>query len=134
MNRKFCRKKKKTLVDPHQKKTNCLFSLEESISCESTGRGRSELPEEWEIILNHLLDTENQVTETLSATNAMNKGITRATVQSFKRRNLKKKFFKENKKSLMATWDDADSYEVETESEDERANIALMARVSDDTR
>ena len=33
----------------------------------------------------------------------------------------------------MATWDDSDSSEAETELEDERANIALMANVSDDT-
>ena len=34
----------------------------------------------------------------------------------------------------MATWDDSDSSEAETESEDERANIDLMANVSNDTR
>ena len=46
----------------------------------------------------------------------------------------KKKFSKEKKKSLMAIWDDSESSEVRTESEDERANIALMANISDDTR
>ena len=45
----------------------------------------------------------------------------------------KKKFTKEKKKSLMATWDDSESSEEESESEDEHANIALMANTSDDT-
>lgn len=40
----------------------------------------------------------------------------------------KKKF--EKKKSLMATWDDSESSEVE--SEDDHANIALMADIDDD--
>ena len=33
----------------------------------------------------------------------------------------------------MATWDDSDSSKADTELEDERANIALMANVSGDT-
>ena len=33
----------------------------------------------------------------------------------------------------METWDDSDSSEADTESEDERANIALMANISEDT-
>ena len=33
----------------------------------------------------------------------------------------------------MTTWDDSESSEAETELEDERANTALMANVSDDT-
>ena len=33
----------------------------------------------------------------------------------------------------MATWDDSKSSEAETKSEDERANIALMANISEDT-
>ena len=45
----------------------------------------------------------------------------------------KKKFFKEKKKTLMATWDDSKSSKAETESEDERANIAQMANLSDDS-
>ena len=45
----------------------------------------------------------------------------------------KNKFSKENKKILMETWDDSESSEAETESEDERANIALMENISDDT-
>ena len=32
----------------------------------------------------------------------------------------------------MATWDDSDSSEADTESEDERANISLMANISED--
>ena len=85
----FCRQKQKqkTLVNPRQKKTNCSFYPEESISCGSIGRGNSEISEEQEINLNHLLDTENQVTETLPAMNAKNKGTTKATVQGFRRRN-----------------------------------------------
>ena len=38
---KFCRLWKKPLMDPHQKKTNCLFSPKESISCGSRGKGTS---------------------------------------------------------------------------------------------
>ena len=45
----------------------------------------------------------------------------------------KKKFSKDKKKSLMATWDDSESSEAETESEDERANISQMANLSDDS-
>ena len=101
MNLKFCRKKKKTLVDPRQKKMNYLFSPEESISCGSTCRGSLELPEEREIILNHLLDTKNKVTEILHATNAINKGITRATIQIFKKRNLKISSLRKRRK---ASW------------------------------
>ena len=33
----------------------------------------------------------------------------------------------------METWDDSESSKVETESIDERANIALMANISEDT-
>ena len=33
----------------------------------------------------------------------------------------------------MATWDDSKSSKAETESKDERANIALMANISNDT-
>ena len=46
----------------------------------------------------------------------------------------KNKFSKYKKKSLIATWDDLESSEAETELEDERANIALMANISDTTR
>ena len=45
----------------------------------------------------------------------------------------KKKFLKEKKKSLMATWDDFDTSEADLESDDERANIALMENVSEDS-
>ena len=45
----------------------------------------------------------------------------------------KKKFGREKKKSLMATWDDSDSSEADSESDDERANIALMANISEDS-
>ena len=44
----------------------------------------------------------------------------------------KKKFGKEKKKSLMATWDDSDTSEADSESDDERANITLMENVSKD--
>ena len=40
--------------------------------------------------------------------------------------NPKKKFGKEKKKRLMDTWDDSDTSEADSESDDERANIALM--------
>ena len=33
----------------------------------------------------------------------------------------------------MATWDDSDSSEDDSESDDERANIALMANISEDS-
>ena len=33
----------------------------------------------------------------------------------------------------MATWDDSDSSEADSESDDERANIALMANISEDS-
>src|SRR3954470_17758193 len=41
----------------------------------------------------------------------------------------KKKF--EKKKGLMATWDDSDSSDQESDSKDEQANIALMATVDE---
>src|SRR3954470_2530084 len=40
-----------------------------------------------------------------------------------------KKF--EKKKGLMATWDDSDSSDQESDSEDEQTNIALMATIDD---
>ena len=42
----------------------------------------------------------------------------------------KKKFRKEKKKSLMATWDDSDTSEAESKSDDQRENIALMANIT----
>ena len=33
----------------------------------------------------------------------------------------------------MATWDDSDTSDVDSESDDKRANIALMANVSEDS-
>src|SRR4051812_33048971 len=43
----------------------------------------------------------------------------------------KKKF--EKKKGLMATWDNSDSSDQESDSEDEQANIALMATVDEES-
>ena len=79
MNLKFFRKKKKTLVDPRQKKTNYLFSQEESIRYGSTGRGSLEIPEEQGITLNHHLDTNNLATKILCATNAKSHVTTKVT-------------------------------------------------------
>ena len=45
----------------------------------------------------------------------------------------RKRFGKEKKKSLMATWDDSDTYEADSESDDERENIPLMENVSEDS-
>ena len=33
----------------------------------------------------------------------------------------------------MATWDDFDTYEADSESDDEKANIALMANITEDS-
>ena len=44
-----------------------------------------------------------------------------------------KKFSKEKKISFMATWDDSESSEAETEAEDERANIAVRANILEET-
>ena len=33
----------------------------------------------------------------------------------------------------MATWDDSDTSEADSESDDERANIALMANITEDS-
>ena len=57
MKLKLFKQKKKNMGDPHWKKTNYLFSPEESISYRSTYKGNLETPEEWAITLNHLLDT-----------------------------------------------------------------------------
>ena len=54
---KFCRLWKKPLVDPHQKKMNCLFSLEESINHGSRGKGSLETPKEQGIRMKHPMDT-----------------------------------------------------------------------------
>ena len=32
----------------------------------------------------------------------------------------------------MATWDDSDTYDADSESDDEKANIALMENVTED--
>ena len=79
MNQKFGKQTKKTLVDPHQKKMNYLFSPEESIRYGSTNIGNLETPEEPEITLNHLLDTENLATKILCTTNSTNQVTTKAT-------------------------------------------------------
>src|SRR3954465_8527621 len=51
---------------------------------------------------------------------------TKINVQRF-RGKPKKRF--EKKKGRMATWDDSDSSDQESDSEDEQANIALMATI-----
>ncbi|XP_058754629.1 uncharacterized protein LOC131627789 [Vicia villosa] len=47
--------------------------------------------------------------------------------QKIHKENPNKKFFKGNKKGLMATWDDSDS--SEDDSEEEQANVALVANI-----
>ena len=39
----------------------------------------------------------------------------------------------EKKKGMMATWDDSESSEAESGTEDEHANLAFMATTADDS-
>ena len=88
------------MENPHQKKTNCYFYPEVSISRGSIGRRISETPEEQEMTLNNPLDTENPVTESLLAMNAINKVTTKVSVQGFRRRNIKGSSVRRRRKVL----------------------------------
>ena len=58
-------------------------------------------------------------------------GHVRSKCPNVQKEKPKKRF--EKKRGMMATWDDSESSEVETDSEDERANLAFMATTADDS-
>ena len=86
------------MVDPHQKKTNYLFSPKEFINYGSTNIGNSEILEEQVITLNHPLDTESLEAKTSSVMNAKSQVTTKATAPNFKKKSLKKSLSKKRRK------------------------------------
>src|SRR4051812_5281844 len=63
--------------------------------------------------------------------NAKSQDITRMSVQSFRGKSPRKSL--KRRKGLMATWDDSDSSDQESDSENEQPNIVLMATVDDES-
>ena len=57
-------------------------------------------------------------------------GTTKVIIQGFRRRRPKRSSSRRRRK---VSWDHSDTYDADSESDDERANIALMANVIEDS-